>query len=333
VRARAALRGAFARAAKGVDVAVLGNILSDQARPASALLEILCAATERLADVPGAAKDATNSVLAWNSVDMGHGEGAETRYRLAAPLSALAAAKVSWAVDRMTALAADTEPMVRTRAIEALALRPADAWARDLFVGALLDPEPRVREAAADALARIPEDVRAPTLAALGGALLHEPWTFVRAAAASALAARPPSSPVDKMLGAALADRAPRVRAAAASALGEHRAGAFVGPLLARLGDVREDPFVRTSAARALGAMCTPAWDAVPVLTLLAARAASPAAGEAEHDVGIAAIAALGELAPKDLHERLGPLREPSVPPDVRLTAVQAERAPGRRCP
>ena len=77
----------------------------------------------------------------------------------------------------------------------------------------------------------------------------------VRRAAAEALAQLPPASDVDEALTFALADESVDVRASAARALGQHRAGA-AADALARCA-LESEPLVRASASRALGQVAT----------------------------------------------------------------------------
>jgi hypothetical protein len=66
---------------------------------------------------------------------------------------------------------------------------------------------------------------------------------------------------------------------------------------------------------------------AVDMLTRFARAAAAPA-GDAEVQIGAAAIEALGLLHPPDLAQRLAPFRDKNVPPQARLLAARALARP-----
>ncbi|MEZ4260377.1 MAG: HEAT repeat domain-containing protein [Polyangiaceae bacterium] len=316
---RRAVRAALTRAAASASRGDLLALLSQPERAASARVELLRALGPRLADLRPEA-DAALAELLRTSPDMA------TRYLLAQPLARLAAAPdaTPGAMRRLADFVRnDPDWPVRARAVELAgpirALAPA-------VLAATTDKEPRVREAALRALAGVPGERGTP--AAARAALAKDPWTFVRLAAVDALGASGDTSP----LALALEDAAPRVRGAAADALGRARAGAYAPALVARATDTREDPDVRASAARALGEMCAPS--AIDPLTALARGAAAPAdAGAAR--VAFAAIDGLAALAPRDLDRRLAPLRDPHAPHPVRAAAARAlarAAAAGGRC-
>jgi len=148
----------------------------------------------------------------------------------------------------------------------------------------------------------------------------------VRAEAAAALAALPPSTPSDEALGRALEDKTPRVKAAAVAALAGHKAVAFAGPIRARLRDKREDLDVRVAAAHALGSLC----DARAVDDL-AGYAVSGASSPDPDEValGLAATEALGEIHPADLAKRLKGLHSKGSRPDAQRAADAAVAARG----
>jgi HEAT repeat protein len=247
-----------------------------------------------------------------------------TRYLLAQPLAHLARSKdaTEGELTRLAALALrDPDWPVRARAVElsagVLPLAPT-------VVAAASDPEPRVREAALRAIASSSLAAGARPASEL---LAGDPWTFVRVAAADALATAPDGPPTTSALVRALRDDAsPLVRAAAIVALGRQRATSQTPAIRERLDDAREDVEVRALAARTLGVMC--ASGAADRLTKLAHLARSPV-DETDDRMGIAAIEALGTLHPPDLAARLAPLRGKDVRLPVRRAAERAMAEPG----
>ena len=156
--------------------------------------------------------------------------------------------------------------------------------------------------------------------------MAHDTWSFVRAAALDALTPLPASPEVDAAVAGALKDPAARVRVASATSLGTRHAVAFGGALRARVDDKDEDLEVRVAATRALGDTChTPSLDR---LTELARGAASPAS-DADVQIGMAALDALGKLHPKDLAQRLATFENPAIPASARKMAAQAIEAKG----
>ena len=189
-------------------------------------------------------------------------------------------------------------------------------------IQALDDGEPRTRAAA---LYAITERRLSAAAVAVGGRLVHDPWTFVRAAAAGALGAMPPSPDIDTTLGSALTDPSPRVRVAILEALGVHRAQSQAAVVRARLEQDRA-PEVQTAAAAALAQMCDPG--ALDELTALAAKLPAPVSAD-EATLGMAAVDALGKIHPPDLERRLARLLGKDVRPVVRRAAQDALTGPG----
>jgi HEAT repeat protein len=185
-------------------------------------------------------------------------------------------------------------------------------------MAAATDPEPRVREVAMRTLGinGLPT-----AIATVSQSLAKDEWSFVRIAAAEALAKLPPSAASGDALGAALSDPSVRVRSAALVALGAQRATQKSDLVRERLDDQKEDADVRALAARTLGAMCE--RRAIDRLTKLADRARFPGS-EADDRIGLAAIEALGAIHPPDLDKRLAPLREKNVRLPVRRAADRA---------
>jgi HEAT repeat protein len=188
------------------------------------------------------------------------------------------------------------------------------------------DREPRVRQAALDTIAQLRSS---PAAVLVEKRLESDPWTFVRVSAARAMGAMPAARDLDKALAAALgSDQAPQVRGAIIDALALHQAREYASAVRARLDDGQELPIVRTAAARALGAMCDPAQ--LERLTELARSAADPMASGEDLTLGLAAIAALGDIHPADLPSRLAKLRDKSVRDAVRAAAEHALTTPAK---
>jgi HEAT repeat protein len=322
---RRAVRSAFARAAGSAPKDRLLAILQGVTRPEAGSpgpdlatrLDVLRGMGARLVDLRPEADVAIAQVLRGGAPDLA------TRWLLVQPLATLARAPDA-TTGALTTLAElvrrDPDWQVRARAVElAVGIAPLTS----AILGATADPEPRVREAALRAVgvAALPSGARPA-----GAALASDPWTFVRLAAAEAIAALPQDAAAEADLANALRDASPRVRSAATLALAKVRATGAVPKIRARLDDAREDADVRASAALALGILCD--RSAVPRLTKLAMLAQSPV-DEADDRVGTAAIEALGALHPGDLERRLAPLRTKDARLPVRRAAERALATPG----
>jgi len=169
-------------------------------------------------------------------------------------------------------------------------------------------------------------------VSARGGAILalgSDPWTFVRVEAAGALGTLPASPASDEALGGAIADKAPNVRMAAIGALAQHAAAAYAGSIRSRLDDAHENLEVRVAAAHALGALCD-AGSARRLTDYAVAGASSPDSDEVA--LGLAATAALGQLHPRDLENRLKKVHVQGARPDARR-AADAALAERGTCP
>jgi HEAT repeat protein len=162
------------------------------------------------------------------------------------------------------------------------------------------DPAPRVRESALRALAA---SHAAGGAAAAAKHLATDPWTFVRVAAAGAVAAAPLTDTSQRSLIAALGDPSPRVRGAAIEALATLGARGAGGSIGARAFAADEDTEVRRAAVKALGKLC--AKETIDGLTRLAAAGASQVEGDDARSLSISAIDTLSQLGPGDLKARL----------------------------
>ena len=312
---RAAIRSAFAIAARGIAKEKLVTLLTDAKRSPDARLDLLRAAAPRLPELANEA----NAVIA----ELLRGEPPmRVRYLVVAPVAELARARDATASkllgDLMTL---DKEWPVRARAAEAAATVPAMA---EMIARAAADAEPRVREAAVRALAT----ADAARAVAVGrDRLAHDGWSFVRVVAIEVLTPAASSTEVDAALGAALKDTSMRVRVAAATALGARRATTWGVALRARVDDAEEELEVRVASVHALGASCHTA--SLDRLTELARAAATPVANDTEVQLGAAAIESLAMIHPGDLASRLAPFADKSVPPYARHLAQQALASPG----
>ena len=313
---QAEVRGALARVVRTADAAKLAALVADPRRGEAARIDLLRACGARVAEIRPQA-DAAIADLLRSPPSM------RTRYLLLGPLGELARAGDADAASRFSAfLTSDSEWAVRARAAE-LASKTALPAVQAELVARLSDPEPRVREAALQSIAQQHFAVAAPKVEAV---LKRDAWTFVRAGAAGALASMPATAEIDGALASSLKeDAAPRVRTAALDALAAHHAVSFVGPVREKLADAHERADVRTAAAHALGEMCD--QGSLDSLEILARKAASPVASEAETAVGLAAIEALGRVHPADLNRRFGKLNAQDVPTEVRRAIDHALKA------
>ncbi len=310
--ARLAVRSAFGRAVRTLSAAELGELLAAKGAPETRV-DLLRAAGGRLSEAALRANGAFGDLLVPDAP-------MRTRYLLVTPLAQLARANDGEAATRLVAiLAHDPDGPTRARAAE---VAEGIAAADGALLAALADPEPRVREAAVKTMGTAHRAGASDAIAAR----LSDPWTFVRTAAASTLASLPPSRGADEALARAVKDSSPRVRAAAIAGLSLHRAVAHADAVRARLDDPHEDVEVRVSAARALGAMCIGA--AAPRLAELAQMAASPVTDEADLQVALTALDALGHLHPADIDARLQKLRAKDVREEVRRAAERARAEP-----
>jgi HEAT repeat protein len=318
---RTALRAALAHAcrAEKADEAIKDR-LADPGVPAVATVDLLRSLSPRPELVRPVA-DALVRVLG-SSADL------RTRYlvmRPAARLAVLGEPRAEAIVAQ--AITADVDPHVRAGAAEAASALARLAGPLSL---ALQDADPRVREAALGSLSQIGGPQLGSATTQMLVRLASDPWTFVRARAADALGAAPRDDKADAALGEALAnDGSPRVRARVAEALGKRGARSQASALRKRLDDPDEDLDVRGRSARALGRLCDTA--SIDLLSAYVRRAALPGADASLQTIGIAAAAALGQLAPPDLARRIAPLEASGVPKPL-AKAARAAREAEERC-
>jgi HEAT repeat protein len=241
-----------------------------------------------------------------------------TRYLLLAPAAELAAGNAPGAVRFLADAVGDRRTHLRAEA----ARRAGRVAALSDALGGLRDVrEPRGRQATLEALAAgaTPERAETRVLALLAG----DRWTFVRIAAARALGSQPRTSPGDQGLMRALEDESTEVRSEVLRALGKRKSHVAAQLIHDVAANPEQHQSVRLAAISALGTMCRK--DAAPLLYKLALRAG---AAQLPYDqpLGLAALAALGEIKPPDLVRQLAPLlgRDKRVPRLVRLIARDA---------
>ncbi len=263
---RAAVREAFAMAAKGATPAALSALIAETTRPPVARLDLVRASSARLPEIAADANGALAQLLSGDATMRMH-------YLVVEPLAVLAHAGDAAALGHLVDLLAhDPAWVVRARAADALAKLGA---ATDALVTATNDDNPRVRAAAALSLARGDAAKASTRLAALAS---HDGWSFVRSDALSSLASLPASPSIDATVGKALDDPSPRVRAAAAEARsGFRHVTGWSKQLRDRVESVDEDIDVRLAATIALGRTCDAT--ALDLLTKLARGAARSAVG------------------------------------------------------
>jgi len=239
--------------------------------------------------------------------------------------------------------AAHADPYLRRAAAFSLA-RSAEGAARGAQRSLAADPEPVIRATVLRSFGLgelAPEDV-----AALAGALADPDWR-VRAAACSALAARPPLAlPAAAALAVATAFKAPELQlAAAALAAAAAQPAAGTADELQRVARGSE-PWLAAGALAALAARTEPAaaalaaeWAAAPepwrrraaarVAARLGAAAEAKAAADPDPAVRLAWLEALEPAAVAPRRERLTALLDADPDPAVRAQALGLLRAAG----
>jgi hypothetical protein len=315
VGARAALRKAFFQALSSAPAGRLAALLGDARRSPAARLEMMRAAGPRVVEAPAEGDRTLGELLV-------AGAPLRVRYLAVGPTAELARAGDAADVARLSAfIARDADGPVRARAAEdATGVTGAGA----ALLGAAVDPDPRVREAAFETL--VGASVPGKTSVA-SAALSREGWSFVKVQAIGVLAAALPSADVDAALAGALADPAARVRGAALVALGKRRASSAHEAVRERLDDRNEDPEVRATAARVLGALCDAS--SADRLTEIARRLGPGGLPEDEQALAVGALEGLAALHPADLAARLAPLERKDGSPSARAAAERALAAPG----
>ena len=306
---RHAVRAAAASAARNASPeAVRAVLVRARERSANANLDALRALALRVNDARDAA-DANLSALFVANPPL------DVRYLLVDVLASLADAGDTKDSTRRSELALhDPSSDVRAHAAESI-VSAADAEVRD---ATLHDASPRVREAAIHAVS-LGKDTRLTS--SLADLVNHDPWSFVRAAAAEGLAGLPGSAESWRALADALHQRSPKVREQAILSLGASDGRSYREAIRDRLDDTKEELAVRLAAATALGKLCDP--KAVDDLAKLALRGGSSPDSD-DVALGLVATAALGQIHPKNLESRFAPLRSKDVRPDARAAAAQA---------
>jgi len=313
---RGALRVALARASLSPDAKPrIEAVLADPKSSERLLVEVLRSLGGRIADFQPTA----GAALARLSTPT---ESFRTRFLLLEPTAALAARDATLRANYAQRLVSDPDPRFRTQALAVLQ-DPLDFAPQ--ITQAMTDPDVRVREAAVRASAPLPN--AAPALATR---LRDDEWPLVRMAAADALADSKDARVADPALSRAIEDESPQVRAHVVLALGAHHAAPELPKIRERLADNDEHPLVRAAAAQALATMCDSA--SLPTLTKFAQKLADPMADANAHMIGAASLLALGELKPKDLAQRLAPLRAKGAPAQSKQAAEAVLRRGGGAC-
>ena len=306
--ARRAIRHALAKAAlRGAGVRAFDAVLADPTftgAPLVARVDTLRAMGEALGRSRSAPKAFASAA--------GDAKAFRERYLLLAPAGELARAGDAGAAEFLASALADGDLRLRARAAAVGGGLPA---LHGGLIAAVDDQAVRVRRAALEALSA-GQALDLAASASVLGRLERDGWSFVRLAAAGALRFAAKGDPVDARLGGAVDfEASPQVRAEMVRTLGERGARAQAPVVLSRMTDDKEALDVRVAAVNALGAMC--AASSVDALGELAMKGRAPFY-EADRKLAVAAILALGRLAPTDLDARLAPLREAQVPGDIR---------------
>ncbi len=306
---RGAVRAALAKASRVASREKLATLVGDEKRAAAARVELLRAFSERLAEVAAPADAAIAS--------LSNGATFSTRYLLADPIAALARGGDAAAATRLSSLiTSDADAPVRAHAAENAS---GIDRARDALTRAIDDASPRVREAALRALTASKPPV---PVSAIANRLATDEWTYVRAAAAAALASFAADVHVDDALVAALDDGAPTVRAEVIAALARRGVRRAAPAIRAHVVDPHETQETRISAIRALAALCD--RDSLDALTSIARHGALPLATDEDIVSGLEATNALGALHPADLAARLAPLAAKDASNEARASAARA---------
>lgn len=222
-----------------------------------------------------------------------------SRWLAAAPIAELAAGGDAQAVAWMRAIFKSKDRYLRARAA---AVSGKIETLRPELVSALADADPRVREQALIGLrAGAGPTGSAPPIMTL---LAHDPWTYVRVAAAETLGESKGGGDVDVALAKATEDEQKTVRGAAVRALVSRRAKSQLPALRARAFDDKENIEVRRDAVEGLGVLCD--TSSLDDLFEIAKK------GEGG-PLQLAAIVALGAIHPSDLAQRLSAIDQTSM--------------------
>jgi len=227
----------------------------------------------------------------------------ESQWLAAEPLAALGGFGDLAALARLRLMHKSKDRYLRARAAEVSGdvepLRPE-------VVAALHDADARVRRSALIAIRRGsgPTGAVAPIMQLLR----DDGWTYVRVAAAETLGEAKGGGDVDVALGDATKDDLPAVRGAAIRALVTRGARSQLPAIRKRAFDPNELVEVRAEAIGALGALCDKS--SVDELFDIAKRGSS---NEGAHQMALAAVAALGDIHPVDLAQRLSALDQTSL--------------------
>ncbi len=315
---RRSLRDIVARAARAPQArAAIAELLNEPSLTPQAQVDFLRAVSGQLVGHEAQAMDAVGRLLA-SQPDW------RWRYLLLEPMQVLALREPRAKQWLTSTIRRDSSPFVRAQA--AASVQNVTSF-REPLLGALVDREVRVRESAASVLATPSGSFAQAPLASM---LADDDWPIARAAAARSLGAFTPSVAIRDALLEALDDDSALVRQSSVEALVRH-SPQEVGPeLVDLLEDDKEALGVRVAAARALGQLCyAPAADA---LTDLARHLSSPALELTERALGGRALAALAQLHPTDLPDRLKPLLSGEQVPTPARQAARAALAVRRHC-
>jgi HEAT repeat protein len=310
---RRAVRNGVAKAARGAKSETLAALVN-AARKDDARLELLRAVEGAL---PAITREGDTAIGAL----AGGAPSMRTRYLLVEPIAAIARAGDAAATARLVAMiSSDADPAVRAHAAESATGVSGAVAALGHAVD--VDDAPRVRAAALETLATAKGGALSVPLEPIARRLASDEWTFVRSAAATALAAFAPEPRVDTALETALADRDATVRETVIAALAAHGDARATKGIRARLEDEHETLEVRLAAVKALAALCD--HESIELLTKTARRAPLPMGSDEDIQLGYAAAEALGRLHPADLAVRLAPLAAKDARIEARTAAARA---------
>jgi len=291
---RRALRSALAKSIRDVDSDRIGPLLFPAGADDRAALDLLRAGVHRLGDAGSEAKRTV--------ARLSESASADERYLLCEPARALASPS---SIQLLAGLANDKDPHVRAHAAQ---LASATPFLTPILAKAAKDPEPRVREAAFNSLAKIGWTEGEVVFTK---AMLDDPWTFVRTAAATSLARLPAGASTDGAIVSGLDSNSKAVKRALIEGIEAAADPARAALLEARLDERKDDAEIQTRIARALGTMC---FKSSTESLVRAANRTDGGANEAALETKIAAVSALGRIHPPNLNERIGGLASSPEP-------------------